>query len=143
MNAPMALVSERIGLRELCASDLEAVLSYRSDPQVKQFDTFGVNTESEVRAILTKASKWASEIPRTRYFGAVYDLATTSLVGEYALYLNSESTSREVGIMLHPAQWGQGLAGEALELLQDLAISLGLSSLTAQCHFNNNQAKKC
>ena len=37
-----------------------------------------------VRALGLKA------YPRTRYFGAVYDLATTTLIGECAFYLSPE-----------------------------------------------------
>lgn len=133
---------KRVGLREFHPEDLEAVLSYRSNPEVKQFDTFGVNSEAEVKVILTKASEWSSETPRTRYFGAVYDLATTQLIGEYALYLNPAAPSGEVGIMLHPAYWGRGLAQEVLTLLQELAISLGLSDLTAHCHRDNIRAQE-
>lgn len=138
----MHVKSARIGLREFCPDDLEAVLSYRSNPEAKQFDTFGVNSEAEVKAILSKAAIWASETPRTHYFGAVYDLATSQLVGEYALHLNLEVPAGEVGIMLHPAYWGSGLAQEVLTLLQKLAVSLELNSLTAQCHRDNIRSQK-
>lgn len=137
----MQIKTQNIGVREFTADDVEAVLAYRADPEVKQFDTFGVNSESDVKAILAKAAAWAAETPRTRYFGAVYETATGDLIGECALYLHPGQPAGELGIMLHKSKWGQGYAAEVLNALEKFAVSLGLTTLSAQCHRDNARAK--
>ncbi len=65
----LPLQTERLRLRELEASDFDAVHAYTSDPFVVRFMPWGSNSETDTRDFLLRAGSLADAQPRLGYGG--------------------------------------------------------------------------
>lgn len=138
---PIRLATERLILREFASTDAPAMYRYRSDPEVKRYDTFGPNTAQEIEALLARIVSWQTEQPRTRYLLAITLATTGEVVGEAMLALASSSSgpSGELGYLLNQAVWGHGYATEVVQALIEFGrTTLGLHEVVAECDAANN-----
>ncbi len=98
----MRLVTDRLVLRAARESDLGALFGIFSNPiAMRYWSSLPHKTEEDTRPSLEKLRKPG---PRT-YF--VFDHAGT-VIG-----LGGIHTGTEIGYILHPDHWGQGIAAEA------------------------------
>ncbi|UOQ69914.1 GNAT family N-acetyltransferase [Hymenobacter volaticus] len=136
----MELFTSRLHLRELTATDLQAVHHLHSLPQVDEFNTLGLPESLATTKLLL--AEWAVQqqaTPRTAYIFYVQHRASDEFVGLLALTLGKASfRNGEVWYKLLPAHWGQGLATEALtELLRFGFDELHLHRIEAGCAVDN------
>jgi [ribosomal protein S5]-alanine N-acetyltransferase len=133
----MNIFTKRLHLREFRPEDWAAVYLYRSDPEVKRYDTFGPNTVAEVHEILACAVQWQAVSPRTHYFAAVVLLETQQLIGECGLFIRNEHdlTVAGLGYAFQPQVWGRGYATETVQALLQFGFGeLHLMEIEAECN---------
>jgi RimJ/RimL family protein N-acetyltransferase len=112
------LQSKRIILRPLVANDAQDVFSYRSDPEVCQFQSWKPKTIANVEEFI--ATRIASEpnLPDTWFQFAICRSTPYELIGDCGLhFLKHESSQVEIGITLKREQQGRGYATESLVLV--------------------------
>ena len=116
--------------------------AYASREDATRYLTWGPNDWEESEAQLAAFVEAAEAVPRL-----IYELALTfrpegRLIGALCLYLDhhegSPLQSAELGFVLHPDFWGQGLVTEAATALLSCGISdLGLTRIWATCDARN------
>ncbi|MFD2768360.1 GNAT family N-acetyltransferase [Micromonospora eburnea] len=129
---PVCLPGPRCALREWADSDAEALHALANEPQVAD-RTLDENPPSltEVRAVLPAWRDAAGGEPRLAYHLAA--VAGDRLVGLGTLTVTSAAHRRgEIGYVVHPEHWGQGLGTEVARLLLRLAFEqVGLHRVEA------------
>jgi RimJ/RimL family protein N-acetyltransferase len=137
--------SARLSLRPLSASDTEAMLAYRSRPDVCRYVPF----DPMDAAIITErlATVWVrtslDDVGQNLTLG-VEITATGDLVGDVVLFWHSrEHRGGEVGYVLNPAFGGHGYATEAVQTLLGLAFDgLGLHRVIARIDARNDASAR-
>ncbi len=134
----MERFTERLVIRELRESDLDAFCRLFCDPAYRFFEGSPLSVE-ETRAELEKFIGWGQEQPRMRYALAVALPAGDTLVGTIHLRsLNTTIREWEIGWGVQPACWGQGYAPEAArEMLRFAFGERNAHRVTAFCHADN------
>ncbi|WP_412537707.1 GNAT family protein [Longispora sp. K20-0274] len=129
---PVRLVGRRVTLREVTAADLPAVGRVLDHPLIA--DRFAC--EEPVGALVVPGE------PRVAYHLVVEK--DQEVVGGGALRITSTTHGRgEIGYVLHPDWWGQGLATETARLLVELGIrDLGLHRIEATVRDDNGGAQR-
>lgn len=136
----MELISERIKLRLIELSDLNAIHDLHALPAVDEFNTLGIpeNIE-ETKSIITP---WILENKKqliSNYTFAIELKENHQFIGLFGLKLSDKKfNSAEVWYKLHPDSWGKGLATEALNLILDFGFKmLKLHRIEAGCAVEN------
>lgn len=139
----MQLQSRNLLLREFTPEDFPAILEYEQRPETHWFER-EVPSEEGVRKRLEEILIWSREDPRSRYRFAVTLLPEIRVMGMLALTLNNtEIREWEIGWVLHSEHWGKGLAGEAANLVLDLAFGqLQAHRVVAFCNANNRASER-
>ncbi|MDD3243593.1 MAG: DUF5131 family protein [Eubacteriales bacterium] len=102
--------TERLVIRKLRLSDLDTLVSYRSDPACARYQR-GTKTDAQALAGLITAHE-ASRLEQGETRLGIADGHSNSLLGD--IYLAMREKTITLGITLSPAAWGKGLAREAL-----------------------------
>ncbi len=134
------LHANRLSLRLITESDLEAIHELQSIPEVDRYNTLGIpkNFEEtkEVMAPLLAANK-KEEIDY--YTFAIEQKSNKDFVGLLALMLNGKKyNGAEVWFKLFPNFWGKGYATESLRKILDFGFDkLNLHRIGAGCAVDN------
>jgi len=132
--------TRRLVLRPLGDQDVDALVSYRSLPEVCRWVPFQPMDADTVRTRLeTQWSNRSLEKEGDAVTLGVEVHATGELVGDVMLHWSSEvHRSGEVGYVLHPSHEGHGYATEAAHGLLHVAFDdLGLHRVTARVDTRN------
>ncbi|MBS4198548.1 GNAT family N-acetyltransferase [Bacillus sp. FJAT-49732] len=133
------LKGTRIKLREIVNEDWQDIHAYASNPSVCRFQPWGPNTEEDTKIFLNQILMDAQENPRTRYYFAIIEKESDSLIGSCELNLR-DNTNRtgEISYIIHPEYWGKGYATEAAKLLITLGFTeFNLHRIFATCDTRN------
>lgn len=131
--------TERLCLREFTLEDLESMHGYASREDVTCYLIWGPNDLQASKEQLATFIEAQSETPRL-----VYELALTlreddRTIGALCLYLDEDRLGAELGFVLHPDFWGQGLVTEAAAALVAWGFDgLGLERIWATCDTRNH-----
>jgi len=134
----LPIQTERLGLREFALIDLGAMHAYASREDVTQYLMWGPNDQRASEGQLMTFVEVQSHIPRL-----IYELALTlrgddRTFGALCLYLDERGLEAELGFVLHPDFWGQGLATEAAAALMAWGFDrLNLERIWATCDTRN------
>jgi ribosomal-protein-alanine N-acetyltransferase len=122
------LQTERLILRELAQSDLDAVHEYASDPLVTRYTSFGPNTADESRAFLARSIESAAVTPRRTYAFAAVERTSGRLIGGCGLE-QCDGTGRHYGFgyCFNRNWWRRGFGKEAAGAL----VQFGFERLQA------------
>ncbi|MFC9894288.1 GNAT family N-acetyltransferase [Nocardia sp. NPDC127579] len=132
--------TERLLLRPLADADIDALLSYRSRPEVCRFVPFEPMSRETIRERL--ATKWAntglSDEGQELTLG-VESAATGALLGDAVLFWHSRiHAGGEIGCIMHPDAGGHGYATEAMRALLRMGFEdLGLHRIVARIDERN------
>lgn len=109
------LQTERLFLRELARTDAPALFDMRTDPRVMQhIGRPRPSAVSEVEELINTIHQ--DRLDNNGITWAISLRSGPELVGTIGYYrLKKEHFRGEVGYMLHPDHWRQGIMGEALE----------------------------
>jgi RimJ/RimL family protein N-acetyltransferase len=135
----MQLESARLLLREFAADDWSAVHGYASRPEVCRFQVWGPNTPAETQQYVARVLVSAAEVPRTEFTLAAILRDGHRLIGAGSFFVRSEhNRSGEIGYIVHPDFWRQGIASEiAATLLRFGFEHRGLHRIFATCDPRN------
>jgi RimJ/RimL family protein N-acetyltransferase len=138
---PNSLETERLILRPLAASDVEALVELDRDPEVMRWLTGGKPIPAQVYRD-TLIPRWMAHDTSNSAFGhwIVVEKATGDFLGWVHLDASSESQpdAADLGYRLRRAAWGKGYATEASRALIDLAFrDAGLKQVTATTYGEN------
>jgi RimJ/RimL family protein N-acetyltransferase len=130
MSARWVIQTERLGLREMTAADIDDMARMLGDPLVMRY--------YERPYTRDEAAEWIDKSIRLyadKGYGmwAVHRLDTGEFVGDCGLTLQEveDMTELEVGYHLLPGQWGHGYATEAAIASRDFAQRIGNERLVA------------
>lgn len=113
---PAELTGPRVRIRPGRASDAPDVFAYRADPDVARYQGWVPASVDEVRA------RWADTPPAPTpgqwWSGAIVVREGGALIGDVGVHVETGPGPQvELGVTLHPAHQGRGLATEAMQLL--------------------------
>lgn len=135
MNQPLVIETQRLRLRDYRsdASDLPAVLTFVSDPEVATHSAWGPLDEDEARQWLHNVIKSQKAVPRIAFPFALVLKSTDEVIGNFGLHIrNLETKEGELGYTLRRELWNQGFATEASQALVDFGFQqLGLQRIFA------------
>jgi RimJ/RimL family protein N-acetyltransferase len=134
------VVRERVRLRPLVDTDVEAMVAYRGDPDVCRFLPFEPQSADDIRKRIGYLFGGTSiEGERGGVVLAIEQLDDAAVIGDVVLFrLDAASGSAEIGWVMSPAAAGRGLATEAVRALVDTAFSVyGLRRLVARIDADN------
>lgn len=127
--------TERLVLRDLKETDLQAVHSYASDPEVVRYMDWGPNTKEETQDFIQRTITNQKEKPRRVYTLAIVLKAEDELIGSCGMHTsNSDNREGWLGYCLNRHFWGQGYATETAEALLTFGFTqLKLHRIFATC----------
>lgn len=107
------LKTSRLRLNNLRAGDVEAIVSYRSDPDCARYQRWEDVSKEAVAAFVKRfeGSKWLSKEAEQHYAIRVEE----TLVGDLAYFYTEEDRCVTLGITVAPAHQRKGYARELLE----------------------------
>jgi RimJ/RimL family protein N-acetyltransferase len=137
--------TRRLLLRPLTVADVDALLAYRSRPDVCRYVPFEPMTREVIDQRL--ASQWASTelTDEGQALTLGVEIARTGrLIGDVVLFWHSrEHGGGEIGYVLHPDFGGHGYATEAAHALLRLGFDeLGLHRIIARVDERNEPSAK-
>lgn len=137
--------SPRLSLRPVSERDVEALVAYRSLPEVCRYVPFEPMDATAVRERLR--GPWGGQVLEAEgeaLMLAVELIATGELVGDVLLMWSSaEHRDGEIGYVFHPAYSGHGYATEAVHRLLHLAFDdLGLHRVVARVDADNHSSAR-
>ena len=111
------LETPRLRLRQLVIADLEALVAYRSLPQVSQWQTWSDYDAVRRQQLIADAGRHAPFTPGQWFQLAVQEHAQGRLIGDLYLQLDNRGDQAQLGYTFDPQFWGRGLASEAVRAL--------------------------
>ena len=134
------IVTERLRLRPFQVDDLEAFVTYRSDPEVARYQSWD-RTFSMADAEAFLASQRGLEFGQLGEWLqlAIVERGTDALCGDCAVRVVPDPpATAEVGVTLAPASQGKGFATEALAaVVSALFEQLGMHRVFAEADERN------
>jgi RimJ/RimL family protein N-acetyltransferase len=126
--------TDRLVLRPMTADDVDELVAIHAEPQVARF--MGDFDRAAALELVELNERAWSEHGRARL--AVVDRATGRLLGRSGLRYWPQFRETEVGWVLRPDAWGQGLATEAARACADWGFqNLDIPYLTAMIRPDN------
>ena len=134
----MRLETQRLLLRELRTSDLDAIHEYASDPIVVKYMTFGPITIQDSKNFIAKALSKQKAEPKTDFTLGITLKENDSIIGGCGLTIVSEIQAN-IGYILNKHFWGKGYATETAKALTEYGFrELGLHRVYATCDPDND-----
>lgn len=139
----MYLAGQRIKLSPFDESDLDLFVEMSMSPVMMKHVYDPCSYEEANEAFAAKSQPWSMESDGWLSFG-ISEVATGEKLGNIGLKItNHEAKIAEVGFMIKPSAQGKGVAGEALSLVKNYALSeLNLNKLVATCSTSNSGSFK-
>ncbi len=141
MHSPdLPIRTERLTLRAIAAADADAMLGYKSVPEVVRFVPYGVldraAVEEKIRSVWSRSR---FDQPGDAACLAVEESATGRLIGDVVFFWRSETDrTGEVGYSFHADVAGRGYATEAVRALLELGFGpMGLHRIIARVDERN------
>jgi RimJ/RimL family protein N-acetyltransferase len=139
------VLTKRLSLRPLTSADIDALLAYRSDPDVCRYVPFAPMDRQVIAERL--ATQWVTTALTDEGQALTLGVEITEtgeLVGDVVLFWHSrEHLGGEIGYVVNPAFGGQGYATEAAHALLRLAFEdLGLHRVVARIDERNEASAK-
>ncbi len=111
----LPIATERLTLRRFHLGDLEAFMSYRSDPEVGRYQGWSPMSESEARAFVDEQARQPFGRPGEWLQIALALKDTDRLVGDIGAHTPTTGLGTvEIGYTLARGEWGRGYATEAV-----------------------------
>jgi aminoglycoside 6'-N-acetyltransferase len=124
----------RLVLRRFSMDDLQALVAYRSDPQVARYQSWGTYTEALAAGLIADIQDLDPGVPGRGFQFALELKNGQALIGDLYLQVDKdEPLQATIGYTLARPYQGRGLASEAVRALLDYCFGqLGLHRVTAR-----------
>lgn len=111
----LPIATERLTLRRFHLGDLEAFVSYRSDPEVGRYQGWSPMSDAEARAFLDEQARQPFGHPGEWLQIAIALGESDRLVGDIGAHTPATALGTvEIGYTLARDEWGRGYATEAV-----------------------------
>lgn len=138
---PFRLETPRLILRQFEKRDLEALVTYRSDPQVARHQDWDVPYPREKALAFLEEAIQAQPTPGRWFPVAIESKSSGETLGECAFFWLEDGQQAQIVITLATRHQRQGYAREALErLLEYLFEDLKLHRVQASADVENHAA---
>lgn len=130
----MILNSERLQLRPIQMTHLEALFELQSYPEVARYNTIGIpENKSITKTYIETAIDNPNTYLKTNFWWGILLKETGEFIGEAGLTLSkAKYSSGEIFYSFSPKYWGNGYATEAVETILNYGfVDLGLHRVTA------------
>jgi len=138
--AQLEIIGQRLILRLITESDLEAIHQLQSIPEVDRYNTLGIPKDfEETKTVMAPLLEATQKENIDYYTFAIEQKSSKNLVGLIALILGPKKyNSGEVWFKLNPSFWGNGFATEALNSILEFGFNtLKLHRIEAGCAVDN------
>jgi RimJ/RimL family protein N-acetyltransferase len=109
------ILTERLKLSQLMASDALKMYEYRSDPEVCRYQTFEPGSLNEVEVFIAGLQSNDFDTPGSWFQFAIRLRESGLLIGDLGTHFMADDPRQvEIGITVSPANQGRGLATEAV-----------------------------
>ncbi len=140
------LESDRLILRDHISSDLEAMHSWISDPEIMEYLDWKTNSIEETSLKLKESIDENFNPNRKKYFFAVVQKKNDKVIGDAGFTILSKNDYggvAECGFFIQKKYWGIGIATEAISRINAFAFNdLGLHKMTAGCDAENKASER-
>jgi RimJ/RimL family protein N-acetyltransferase len=121
------IVTERLALRDLEASDGPRVFSYHRRLEVARFQTWATESVDAIQSFIRALEALDPDTPGRWYQVGIFLLTDGKLIGDCGFRVaRDEPQQVEIGVTLAPEFQGHGYATEAVRALLDfLLVTLG------------------
>jgi RimJ/RimL family protein N-acetyltransferase len=117
------IVTKRLALRDLQASDARRIFDYRSRPDVSRFQSWGSESSEEIGSYIRGLGGTEPGTPGAWYQVGIDLRSSGELIGDCGFrVLEAEPRQAEFGIALAPEYQFNGYAAEALRALLDYLL---------------------
>ncbi|MEO8011099.1 MAG: GNAT family N-acetyltransferase [Dokdonella sp.] len=111
---PLPRVGQRIILRRLARSDLDAFQSYRLDARVSRFQGWIAQSDDEAADLIERMSAAPLFMASAWVQIGIAERADNMLIGDIGICVHADVRSAEIGFSLRMPSQGRGLAIEAV-----------------------------
>jgi RimJ/RimL family protein N-acetyltransferase len=109
------ILTQRLRLSRLVASDAPALYEYRSDPEVCRYQSFEPGSLADVVAFIDGLEATPFDTPGSWFQFAIRLLESGLLVGDLGVHFTAEDPRQvEIGFTVAPRHQGQGLGTESV-----------------------------
>ena len=109
------ILTERLSLSRLTASDAPAMYGYRCDPEVCRYQSFEPGSLEDVEAFIAGLQSNAFDAPGSWFQFAIRSRESGLLIGDLGTHFVAYDPRQvEIGFTLAPAYQGRGFATEAV-----------------------------
>lgn len=134
------ITTDRLLLRKLEITDSEEFFTYRSLPEVCEYQSFMPRNISEAGGFIRKIPVEAN-IPNTWFQLAIVNKNEDRLIGDIGIHFLEDNAQVEIGYTLAPSYQGKGYAIEALKAVLNYVFSnLKKHRITASVDPNNSKS---
>jgi RimJ/RimL family protein N-acetyltransferase len=120
----MDLLTQRLRLREMQASDITALYRFSLHPDLQRFEDSPPLDEHGFRQVILAVIAEQAEFPRSSYYFSILQAPGDQILGScYVSIRDSEHLQAEIGYVLGPAHWNQGYATEAVQAVLDFGFT--------------------
>lgn len=132
--------TERLTFRHFNRKDYKRVHALNSDPAVMRY-VGGAKNQKEIEETFEKFLNYHNQHSGYGYWAAFHK-KDKAFVGVYLVKVMEETSDTEIGYLLRPEYWGQGLASEgAKALIQYCKENLGSKMLAGITDPMNNGSR--
>ena len=134
------LRTDRLVIRRFRPEDAAAFAAYRADPDVARYQSWDAYTLQDALSFVAEMAALHPGMPGEWYQFAVADPSSDELLGDVALRVDADDTSRaELGFTMSPAHQGKGYATEAVTRVIAYAFErLGVETVFAIADARND-----
>lgn len=142
MLEPLELRSARLCLRRVRPEDADAIVGYRSLPEIARFQSWESFGPDDAARLIAAQVGVVPDTPGTWVQLALVAVESGTLIGDCGLHFRRDEPRQvEVGITLAPTHQGCGLATEALGSVLDYLFGrLGKHRVSAVTDADNHAA---
>ncbi|HZZ75477.1 MAG TPA: GNAT family N-acetyltransferase [Puia sp.] len=116
--------TQRLKIRNLNESDLDAFHLYRSNPEVTRYQGFDTYTKEQAKSFIAEHQNKLLIVPGEWVQYGIENISTGELIGDCAIYLHaSDSRIAELGISISHLHQRQGYAKETMLGLMNFLFS--------------------
>ena len=109
------ILTQRLRLSQLIASDAPAMYEYRSDPEVCQYQSFEPGTLEDVEVFISGLESNTFDTASTWFQFAIRLRESDQLIGDFGTHFIADDPRQvEIGFTVSPAYQGQGYGTEAV-----------------------------
>ena len=136
----MKLQTDRLTMRNVLITDLEAIHALNSIPEVDQYNTLGIpDSIKDTRELIEKRIIENQQREVQNYTWVILDKSSEEFIGMIGMMLDNKKYNRgEVWYKIHPVHWNKGFATEAMkEIIHFGFETLHLHRIQAGCAVDN------